>query len=313
MKPKRNKPFCYDCGRRKMVFESEKKANTFIKFNSTDIESENGFAPKRSYFCIACNSWHVTSKEEVPEGKSITEQVLEIYKKMEESERVKQNQNVIIPSHNHSKKPSIKRKLYKVFCIECGKRKTVFKSKNKARPYHKFKSDAIKCEKGYTPQISYYCIACKCWHITSKKEIIERNSRTEQVFEPHKQCNEPEIVRMNHNEAIQILNRRVENKRKENIFKETKAKREQISEILSDIEANIRIIEIIMGENDNYCLEIINDSYSKIQSINDILTELEIVLKEVLLESEIKQLFEAKQKRKNEIENRLETLAIKFI
>lgn len=60
MKPSKNKVFCYDCGRIKMLFESEKKANTFIKFNSEEIEDSNGFAPVRSYFCAACNGWHVT-------------------------------------------------------------------------------------------------------------------------------------------------------------------------------------------------------------------------------------------------------------
>ena len=34
MKPSKNKVFCYDCGRNKMLFETEKKANTFLKFNA---------------------------------------------------------------------------------------------------------------------------------------------------------------------------------------------------------------------------------------------------------------------------------------
>lgn len=47
-----------------MLFETQKKADTFIKFNSEEIKEENGFCPTRSYFCIACNGWHVTSHAE---------------------------------------------------------------------------------------------------------------------------------------------------------------------------------------------------------------------------------------------------------
>ena len=40
MKPSKNKVFCYDCGRNKMLFETEKKANTFLKFNADVIEED---------------------------------------------------------------------------------------------------------------------------------------------------------------------------------------------------------------------------------------------------------------------------------
>ena len=79
MKPSKNKIFCRDCGKQKQVFETEKKADNFIKFNSNDIELENGYAPKRSYFCIACGAWHITSNENEFQGKSFTEKVLEKY------------------------------------------------------------------------------------------------------------------------------------------------------------------------------------------------------------------------------------------
>ena len=64
MKPTKNRVFCKDCGRSKMLFETEKKATTFIKFNGEDIEKESGFKPERSYFCTFCGGWHVTSKKE---------------------------------------------------------------------------------------------------------------------------------------------------------------------------------------------------------------------------------------------------------
>lgn len=79
MKPTKNKIFCKDCGRHKMIFETEKKAETFIKFNSEDIESESGYSPTRSYFCIYCGGYHVTSKTEVMNIKSKTERIVDTY------------------------------------------------------------------------------------------------------------------------------------------------------------------------------------------------------------------------------------------
>jgi hypothetical protein len=93
MKPTKNRIFCPDCGRPKMLFESEKKANTFIKFNKAEIQEESNFSPERSYFCIACNGWHVTSRKEFT-GKSSTELALELYHQqggmdLKEKEKIK--------------------------------------------------------------------------------------------------------------------------------------------------------------------------------------------------------------------------------
>lgn len=63
MKPIKNRFHCVYSGRVKMLFTTEKKANTFMKFNNDTIESENGFKPIRAYFCICCNGWHLTSKQ----------------------------------------------------------------------------------------------------------------------------------------------------------------------------------------------------------------------------------------------------------
>lgn len=66
MKPTKNKIFCRNCDRYKMLFETEKKANYFIKFNQEEIQEEAGYSPQRSYFCLFCGGWHVTSiKEEI--------------------------------------------------------------------------------------------------------------------------------------------------------------------------------------------------------------------------------------------------------
>ncbi len=46
MKPIKNKVFCKNCGRTKMLFDTEKKAENFIKFNKEEIETESGYGPK---------------------------------------------------------------------------------------------------------------------------------------------------------------------------------------------------------------------------------------------------------------------------
>ena len=39
MKPKKNRIFCRDCNKYKTLFESESKADNFIKFNHEEIEA----------------------------------------------------------------------------------------------------------------------------------------------------------------------------------------------------------------------------------------------------------------------------------
>lgn len=63
MKPTKNRIFCIECGKPKMLFESESKAMNFIKFNSMEIEQTNGRAPVRAYYCSMCGGWHVTSQK----------------------------------------------------------------------------------------------------------------------------------------------------------------------------------------------------------------------------------------------------------
>lgn len=64
MKPTRNKVFCLDCERTKMLFETEQKAKTFIRFNSEEILAVSGYSPQRAYFCLFCDGWHVTSTKQ---------------------------------------------------------------------------------------------------------------------------------------------------------------------------------------------------------------------------------------------------------
>jgi hypothetical protein len=83
MKPSRNKVFCQDCERAKILFETEKKADNFIKFNTEEIAEESGYGPQRSYYCLFCGGWHITSiKDKI--GISRKEQVFEQYRQEKE-------------------------------------------------------------------------------------------------------------------------------------------------------------------------------------------------------------------------------------
>lgn len=83
MKPIKNRIFCHECKRAKMLFESESKALNFIKFNANEIENETGMAPSRSYFCIVCNGWHITSQKNIiPNLVSKSERVLNEFRDM---------------------------------------------------------------------------------------------------------------------------------------------------------------------------------------------------------------------------------------
>ena len=66
MKPIKNKIYCPGCKRTKILFETEKKARTFIKFNQKEILEETGYAPIRVYYCKYCGGYHTTSSGLVP-------------------------------------------------------------------------------------------------------------------------------------------------------------------------------------------------------------------------------------------------------
>jgi vacuolar-type H+-ATPase subunit I/STV1 len=91
-----------------MLFETEKKAENFIKFNSEEIEEEAGFKPERTYFCIACNGWHVTSQKEFLKLKSKTEIIEDLYIKQKASvQKQKKEQQVLTQAQKIEKKAFI--------------------------------------------------------------------------------------------------------------------------------------------------------------------------------------------------------------
>lgn len=65
MKPKHNRRFCLGCHHDKMLFETQAKADNFLKFNKETIAAVSGKAPTRSYYCSFCCGWHVTSIDDV--------------------------------------------------------------------------------------------------------------------------------------------------------------------------------------------------------------------------------------------------------
>ena len=73
MKPTRNKIFCYGCRKQKMLFETQAKADNFIRYNSEGILEENGKAPVRSYYCEMCGGYHVTSNPSAEVGEQLNQ------------------------------------------------------------------------------------------------------------------------------------------------------------------------------------------------------------------------------------------------
>lgn len=73
MKPQKNRVYCIASHRLKMLFETQAKADRFIRFNQEEIEEENGKAPVRSYFCSLCGGYHVTSNPSEVVGKRFDE------------------------------------------------------------------------------------------------------------------------------------------------------------------------------------------------------------------------------------------------
>lgn len=71
MKPTRNKHFCNGCGHTKILFESQSKADNFIKFNGESILEETGRMPVRSYYCEFCGGYHVTSSDSSEVGERL--------------------------------------------------------------------------------------------------------------------------------------------------------------------------------------------------------------------------------------------------
>lgn len=51
---------CPDCGKPKMLFSTEKEAQNFIKWNSSEMEHGQTLRP---YYCPACCGYHISHKK----------------------------------------------------------------------------------------------------------------------------------------------------------------------------------------------------------------------------------------------------------
>lgn len=67
--------------RTKILFETERKAENFIRFNSAEIAEQSGYSPVRSYYCIVCDGWHVTSVKDAGKIPDRAAAVVEEFKK----------------------------------------------------------------------------------------------------------------------------------------------------------------------------------------------------------------------------------------
>lgn len=89
----KNSVYCPACHRTKILFETQAKADNFIKFNSEEILRNSWRthkAPVRSYYCQLCGGFHVTSNPSAEDGKRIDEHInerIEIAKKFEEDSK----------------------------------------------------------------------------------------------------------------------------------------------------------------------------------------------------------------------------------
>lgn len=77
MKPK-NRIWCPDCNRPKMLFESERKANDFIKWNGDDLPKDGD--KLRAYYCPSCCGWHLSHRAHKSEYDNRTDRLIGAYR-----------------------------------------------------------------------------------------------------------------------------------------------------------------------------------------------------------------------------------------
>lgn len=106
MKPSKNLVYCPDCGKPKMLFESESKAMNFIKFNKDEMESEGKKVPSRAYYCQCCCGYHLTSTKGHTDGIANTGSVIDAYnqnKEMLSVIRHKELDSIVVLQRIHAK------------------------------------------------------------------------------------------------------------------------------------------------------------------------------------------------------------------
>ena len=61
MKRAKNKVYCVSCKREKLLFETQEAADRYIKFFREEKEGMNAKIASRSYYCVFCGGYHLTS------------------------------------------------------------------------------------------------------------------------------------------------------------------------------------------------------------------------------------------------------------
>lgn len=89
MKPTKNHYYCVACHRPKMLFETQAKANNFIRYNAAEMLQAGTKAPVRSYYCSLCGGWHVTSNPSTEDGERLDQRDNELVKRLEARKTVR--------------------------------------------------------------------------------------------------------------------------------------------------------------------------------------------------------------------------------
>lgn len=80
----KHRVFCPSANRQKLLFETERKALNFIRYNGDVIEKESGYRPIRAYYCACCGGYHTTSQRH----NTLTEQQLNAIVERGESDSI---------------------------------------------------------------------------------------------------------------------------------------------------------------------------------------------------------------------------------
>ena len=78
MRKPKNRVLCPDCGREKILFETEKKANLFIEYNWESLTDDKD--KLRIYYCTACCGYHISSHKYKGDNRN-TERLINNYNK----------------------------------------------------------------------------------------------------------------------------------------------------------------------------------------------------------------------------------------
>lgn len=271
-----------------MLFETEKKADTFIKFNAEEIEEETGYKPERSYFCVYCNGWHVTSKKEFFNVESKTERVLDEYEKYKSfTNRPKKSTTITPLIVKEKSKKEIKEMLRSI----------------------RVKIDILEKNKDSKELVDYDAIlenACDEFKVVkeSGKGKLKKKNRVEELLYNIK--NGIDVTENPFTEKEVQNKSKAKNTKKQIIQKGIRNKKEQITDYFQTLELNIRLLEIIKNnKNKNECIDVINDSLTIMAKLNRILSSLELTFKKMYTESETSSKLALRKKRKVNIEKKL--------